>query len=82
MIVYQKCVTFKVMGEEIHLYSEELQHGRNTVAEINDRYHHMGDEPANVATAIFAWQEVKGQELSSEELHQVMVDNNLISQGV
>jgi len=82
MIVYHKCVTFKVMGEEIYLYSEELQHGRNTVAEIDDIYHHMGNEPPTVSTAIFAWQEAKGKELTTEELRQVMVDNNLISSGV
>lgn len=83
MIVYHKCVTFKVMNEEIHLYSEELQEGHiNTVAELDEEFHYMGDEPVSVATAIYAWQEVKGRDLSNEELRQVMVDNNLISQGV
>jgi hypothetical protein len=71
------------MGDEIHLYSEELQHGRiNTVAELNEKFYHMGAEPPTISTAIFAYQEAKERELTGEELRQVMIDNNLISQGV
>jgi len=83
MIVYKDCVTFTVMGEEIHLYSEELEHGRiNTVAEFDEQnYHYMGDEPATISTAVYAWQEVHGRDLTGEELRQVMLDNKLIEQS-
>jgi hypothetical protein len=70
---------FKVMGQEIWLYSEELGYDRNTVADMNGFFHHMGSEPPNVATAVFAWQEVNGRELTSEEFRQVMIDNQIIS---
>lgn len=75
-------MTFKVMGEVLGLISEETAYGRNTVVEIGNRYYYMGDEPPNVATAVFAWQEVNGRELTSEELHQVMIDNHLISDAI
>ena len=81
MIVRRDCVTFKVLEKEVHLYSEELPQGRNTVAEIEFRLHYMGHEIPNVATAIFAWQEVIGRDLTTEEFRQVMLDNNIFSQA-
>ncbi len=82
MIVYKDYVTFTVMGKEINLISNETAYGRSTVAELDNRFHYMDDEPPNVATAIFAWQEVNGRDLTNEEIRQVMVDNNLISSAI
>jgi hypothetical protein len=82
MIVYKNYVTFTVMGKEINLMSEDLEHYRNTVAEVDGQYHYMGPEGNSIATAIFAWQEVNGMELTNEELKQTMIDNHLISQGI
>lgn len=82
MIMYQDYITFTVMGEEIHLISEELDYGRNTVAEIDERFHHMGNEYPTISAAIFAWQEVNGRDLTNEELKQVMRDNHLISDAI
>lgn len=82
MIVRRDCVSFMVLGKEVHLYSEELPQGRNTVAEVGLRFHYMGSEIPNVATAIYAWQEVNGRDLTTEEFRQVMLDNNVISQAI
>ncbi len=82
MSVYKDLVSFVVLGDTISLISDETSHGRNTVAEINDHYHYLGDEFPSIATAIFAWQEVNGRDLTNEELRQVMVDNHLISEGI
>ncbi len=82
MIVRNDGTPFKVLGQEIWLYSEDLGHNRNTVADMGDHFHYMGNEPSNVATAIFAWQEVNGRDLTNEEFRQVMIDNNLISAGI
>jgi hypothetical protein len=82
MVVRNDGTPFKVMGQEIWLYSEDLGYDRNTVADMGDRIHYMGNEPPNVATAIFAWQEVNGRDLTSEELRQVMIDNHLISASI
>jgi len=82
MIVYKDYMTFTVMGKEIHLISDETAYGRNTVVEIDGHFQYMDNEPPNVATAIFAWQEVNGRDLTSEELRQVMVDNHLISGAI
>ncbi len=75
-------MTFKVLGEKIGIISDETSYGRNTVVEIDNRFHYMGSEPSNIATAVFAWQEVNGRELTSEEFRQVMEDNNLISAAI
>lgn len=82
MIEYKSYVTFTVMGQVINLISDELDLGRNTIAEINDNYHYMGDEYPTVSTAIFAWQEVNGRDLTNEELSQVLKDNQLISEAI
>lgn len=75
-------MTFKVLTEVIGIISEDTSYGRNTVVELSDHYHYMGSEPPNVATAIFAWQEVFGRDLTSEELRQVMVENHIISEAI
>jgi len=82
MIVYKDYVTFTLMGKEINLISNETVYGLSTVAEINNHYQYMGNEPPNVATAIYAWQEVNGRDLTNEELRQVMLDNHLISDAI
>lgn len=82
MLVYKDYLTFTMMGKEINVISNETSYGRSTVVEIEERYHYMDNEPPNVATAIFAWQEVSGRDLTSEELRQVMVDNHIISEAI
>ena len=82
MLVYKNYVSFIVLGETINLISDETSHGLNTVAEMNDHYHYLGEEYPSIASAIFAWQEVNGRDLTNEELRQVMVDNHLISEGI
>jgi len=82
MIVYKDYITFQVLGQEINLISSETEYGRNTVAEMPNQYHYLGDEVPNIAAAIFAWQEVNGRDLTEEELRQVMVDNGLISAAI
>jgi hypothetical protein len=82
MIVYKDYLTFTLMGKEINLISNETAYGLSTVVEIDGHYHYMDNEPPNVATAVFAWQEVNGRDLTNEELRQVMVDNKLISDAI
>lgn len=82
MIVYKDYVTFTVLGTQINLMSEDLFTGRNTVAEMNDNFHFVGNEYPTISTAIFLWQEVNGRDLSNDELRQTMRDNLLISDAV
>jgi len=82
MLVYKDYVTFTMMGKELNVISNETSYGRSTVVEIEGRYQYMDSEPPNVATAIFAWQEVNGRDLTSEELRQVMVENHIISEAI
>ena len=82
MIVYKDYVVYTVLGKEINLMQCETDYGPSTVAEIDEKYHHMGNEPTNIATAIFAWQELNGRDLTSEELRQVLIDNNLFASNI
>jgi hypothetical protein len=82
MIVYKDYVVFTILGEEINLISSETAYGRSTVAEINDQYHYLDNELPTISAAIFAWQELNNRDLTNEELHQVMVDNKLISNAI
>lgn len=80
--MYKDDAVFNIFGQEIVLISDETCYGRNTVAEINKQLHYLGDELPSIATAIFIWQELNNKELNSDELHQVMIDNNLISAAI
>ena len=82
MIVYNNCQVFKILDEEVNIISDETAYGRNTVVEIDKIFHHMGDEFPGVAAAIYAWQEVKGRDLTNEELHQILEDNKLLSKAI
>jgi hypothetical protein len=70
--------TFIVMGQSIILISDECAYGLNTVANMGDMFYNMGKEPATISTAIFMWQEVNDRMLTTQELRQVMIDNNFI----
>jgi hypothetical protein len=83
MIVHKAYVTFNVLGQDINIYSEELDRCRSTVAEVGSGYfHHLGDEQPTISAAVFAWQDVNGRDLSSDELRQVLIDNRLTSQAI
>ena len=82
MIVYKDYVTFTVLGQEVNLISSETDYGTSTVAEVNERYHYLGNEPPSVLAAVWAWQKINGRELTNEELNQVMTDNHLISAAI
>lgn len=82
MIEYKDYISFIILGQEVNLISDETSYGRNTVAEISDTYWYLGDEFPSVAAAILAWQESSNCELSSEELNQVLIDNNLKSSAI
>lgn len=80
--MYKNYLSFIVMGDQINIISDETSYGRNTVAEINGDYHYRGDELPGIASALHAWQEVNGRDLTNEELHQIMLDNHIISEGI
>jgi hypothetical protein len=80
MIVYKNYVTFSVLGEEINLISDDTDYGQTTFAELGGKYFYCGQVQPSISTAIFAWQDVFGREITMQELHQVMVDNQLSSE--
>lgn len=82
MLVYKDYQSFDILGEEVIIISDETCYGRNTVAEIKDQYHFLGNEYPTISSAIFAWQEFYNLDLNDEELRQIMEDNNLISKAI
>lgn len=82
MIVYKDCVSFSILGTEVVLYSETLEHGINTVAEVGTTKHYLGHEQPTIAAALLAWQQVNGRELTDDEFKKVLLDNNLFSDAV
>jgi len=82
MLEHRDYTTFSILGQEINIISEDLGHVRNTVAEIDGSFYYLGDEVPNVGSAVFAWQDVHGRDLTEDELRQVLIDNQLISQAI
>lgn len=81
MLVYHNCASFRVLSSTIHLYSEKMHYGLNTVAEVDDKIHYLGNELPNITTAVFAWEDLNGRSMTKEELRQVMIDNEILQQG-
>lgn len=82
MIVYKDHTIYDVLGKKVNLISDEIGTGQNTVAEIDNVYYYLGNETPNVLAAVLAWQELTGKDLTEDELHQVMIANNLISGAI
>lgn len=71
-----------ILGQEVNIYSEDLGHNLNTVAEIDGEFHYLGNENPNIESAVFAWQDVHERDLTPEEISQVLMDNRLTSQAI
>ena len=71
-IVQKDCISIKIKGTIVDLYTEEMDLGLNTVAEIDGKYHYLGDVVSNVAVAIYVWQFHNERVLSTEEVLRVL----------
>lgn len=78
MIVYHNCTTFKILDTTIHLYSETMGYGYNTVAEVGDKIHYLGNEFPNITSAIFTWEALNNRLMTKAELRQVLIDNDIL----
>ncbi len=75
MILYSDCIPFIIAGQEVNLISDITDYGMITIAEIDGTYLNMWLEPANLSTAIFAFQELNNRELTDQELKQTLDQN-------
>lgn len=73
--LYHAGVSFKIAGEIVHLYCEQVPYGYSTVAEVDDKIYYLGSELPNLTTAVFAWEYIRGRQLTQEELRQVLTDH-------
>lgn len=74
MIVYSNYLSFKILGKNINIFSEDTDYGRNTIAEVDDIYHYLGDVEPTVETAIALWQKLNGKELSEDEMIDSIIE--------
>lgn len=81
-VVHKDYISFTIVGEEVPIFIADTAYGRSTVAEINGRYYHLDGELSTISAAIYAWQEVYDFDLSAEELHEIMLENKLISDAI
>jgi hypothetical protein len=82
MLEYEAGLIFNILGTTIALYSEELDVGINTVANIGDDYFYLGNQPPNIETVVRLWEQLNNRSLTQQELDKVMSDNNLKSQAI
>lgn len=82
MIIFKDYKTFSVLGSEINIIHDYKANCAISVAEINDKIYYLGSEGSGISAAVFAWQNINGRDLTSEEFRQVLVDNNLISDAI
>ena len=78
--IYKDYISFQILGQEVFLYSDVLETGRNTVVQIEEDLQYIGSEYPTISSAIFSWQEYYGFQLTEAELHKVMIDNKLIEE--
>jgi hypothetical protein len=77
-VLLKDCVSFRVRGKLIDFYSEEMDHGLNTVAEYDGKYIYLGNMLPNIVTAIHIWQQNNNYKLNSEDIVSVLKENNLL----
>lgn len=78
MIVVDTTLKYKIQGTEISLFNSETAYGFHTCAEVKDEYYYLGDVSLLIETAVNCWQYINGRMLSSEELHEIMVENEFL----
>lgn len=82
MIEYNTTITYYVMGSKLELFSDHTAYGWATIAEVNNRYHYLGDQLVNLQTAISLWEKLTNRSLNTEEIELVAIENGIKSQAV
>ena len=67
---------FFIRGDTVKMFVSETGYGSMTVAEIDNAYHQLGDQPCTIATAIFFYEKLKGVVLSTKELELTFHKNS------
>lgn len=68
---------YSIFNTNVFLFVSETEHGFQTVAEIDNIFHYLGDEYYSLETAIALWQTINKRALSREEMKQVAKDNGI-----
>jgi len=78
MIIRQDYTTYSILESKVNIISDVVGGWRNTIAEVEDNFYYLGDEPDNLTTAVIIWQKINKRILSKEEYIRVLSDNNII----
>jgi hypothetical protein len=78
VIIRDDCIVFQILDTIIRLYSEKLDYGVNTVAELDDKFYYLGSELPTIGSAIFAWEYINNRSLTEVEFKQVLMNNNIL----
>jgi len=79
MFLDKESLKFRILEDVVYMYSEEICYGLNTVAEVNNKYYYLGAEIADIHSAIHAWQELTGKQLSAEQTRFVIINNKFMT---
>ncbi len=75
MILYNDCITFNILGKEIEVISSETEYGLSTVVDFDGKYYYLGNEPPNLDTVVFAWQDYYNVQFSDQDLKEITNKN-------
>lgn len=79
---FNTTVAFDILGNHIILFASETAYGNLAVAELDNTFHQLGNQPVNISTAIRVWEYLNNRLLTNEELDQVIIDNGLSSGAI
>lgn len=79
MIELNDFKSYWIKGTSVKMISSKTAYGWYTVAEIDQKYHYLGDQLFNIISAITLWEKLNSIKLTDEEVEAVMIDNSLRS---
>lgn len=77
MIVYKNYTSYKILNVDVNIISDQTDYGRNTVAEISDKYFYLGTLSDDILAAVFAWELFSGKKVSDEEFATILDNNDI-----
>ncbi len=74
-MLYNKTKRYYVLSSKIDLFSNETEHGWQTVADIDNHYTYLDNRDVSLDTAIYVWEFLNNRLLTAHELRQIKKDN-------
>jgi len=75
---YIDFTTFMILGQEVNIFIEDTDYGRNTVAEACCQFYYLGDAEPDILSAITALESITGKRLTDAEFDKILIENDLL----